>query len=257
MQDAIEELQEQVLSLMASVKKDSAGQSGAETQGHVGSSCTPPALTVLRQLHEEIPSGNKGKRCWCGACGIIETRLALAQVAVALSLVRRDAQGLVLAVVGLAPSELDRAVLPSPRGAILARDTVAGIVSNAILTDSSILAGTLLTLIDVNSTFHTCKRDSEMGSHCGTGTPSQSLPGTALPSSLQGPTLTQRVLLMVQEQENQTPVSSQVLLTELWPARPIPPPTAVLSQAQTPQAVNVQKEWKDQNSTDKEFMLLS
>lgn len=116
----------------------------------------------------------------------------------ALSLVGWDAQGLVLAVVRLAPSELNRAVLPSPRSAILARDTVAGIVSNAILTDSSILAGTLLTLIDVNSTFHTCKRDLEMGSHCRIGTPSQSLPGTAPPSSLQGPTLTQRVLLMVQ-----------------------------------------------------------
>lgn len=133
-----------------------------------------------------MPSGNKGKRCWCRAGGIIETRLALAQVAVALSLVGWDAQGLVLAIVSLAPSELDRAVLPSPGGAILARDTVAGIVSNAILTDSSILAGTLLTLIDVNSTFHTCKRDLEIGSHRGTGTPSQSLPGTALPSSLQG-----------------------------------------------------------------------
>lgn len=84
----------------------------------------------------------------------------------ALSLVSRDTQGLILAVMCLAPSELDRAVLPSPYNAILARGTVAGIVSNAILTDSSILAGTLLTLIDVNSTFHTCERDLEMGSHC-------------------------------------------------------------------------------------------
>lgn len=84
----------------------------------------------------------------------------------ALSLVGWDAQGLILAVMRLAPSELDRAVLPSPYNAILARDTVAGIVSNAILTDSSILAGTLLTLIDVNSTFHTCERDLETESHC-------------------------------------------------------------------------------------------
>lgn len=87
-------------------------------------------------------------------------------MAVALSLVGGDAQGLILAVMRLAPSELDRAVLPSPYNAILARGTVAGIVSNAILTDSSILAGTLLTLIDVNSTFHTCERDLETGSHC-------------------------------------------------------------------------------------------
>lgn len=198
MQDAIQELQKQVLSFMASVKKDSAGQSGSEAEGHAGSSCAPPARTVLGQLNEEIPSGSKGKRCWRRAGGIRETRLALAQVAVALSLVGWDAQGLVLAVVCLAPSELDRAVLPSPHNAILTRGTVAGIVSNAILTDSSILAGTLLTLIDVNSTFHTCERDLEMGSHRGTGTPSQSLLGTALPSSLQGaaasrsPTLTQR-----------------------------------------------------------------
>lgn len=176
-----------------------------------------------------MPSGNKGKRCWCRAGGIIETRLALAHVAVALSLVGWDAQGLVLAVVSLAPSELDRAVLPSPHGAILARDTVAGIVSNAILTDSSILAGTLLTLIDVNSTFHTCKRDLEMGSHRGTGTPSQSLPGTPSPGlsrqqlPARSPTLPQRVLLMKQEQENKTSVSSQVLFIELWPVSPNPP----------------------------------
>lgn len=154
---------------MASVKKDGAGQGGSEPEGHTGKllSCyLPPALIVHGQLNEEIPSGSKGKCCWCWACGIIETRLALAQVAVALSLVSRDTQGLILAVMCLAPSELDRAVLPSPYNAILARGTVAGIVSNAILTDSSILAGTLLTLIDVNSTFHTCERDLEMGSHC-------------------------------------------------------------------------------------------
>lgn len=65
MQDAIQELQEQVLSFTASVKKDSAGQGGSEAEGHAGCSCTPPALTVLGQLNEEIPSGSKGKRCWC------------------------------------------------------------------------------------------------------------------------------------------------------------------------------------------------
>lgn len=65
MQDAIQELQEQVLSFTASVKKDSAGQGGSEAEGHAGCSCTPPALTVLGQLNEEIPSGSKGKCCWC------------------------------------------------------------------------------------------------------------------------------------------------------------------------------------------------
>lgn len=217
MQDAIQELQEQVLGFTASVKKDSAGQSGSEAEGHAGPSRAPPALTVLGQLNEEIPSGSKGKRCWCGARGIIETRLALAQVAVALSLVGWDAQGLVLAVVSLAPSELDRAVLPSPRNAILARGTVAGIVSNAILTDSSILAGTLLTLIDVNSTFHTCERDLEMASHLGQGHPPRACQAQPCPVlsreqlPARSPTLTHRVLLMMQEQENQTSVSSQVL----------------------------------------------
>lgn len=215
-QDAIHELQEQELGSMAAVKQDSAGQSGSEAEGHAGSSCAPPALTVLGQLNEEKPSGSKGERCWCRACGIIETRLALAQVAVALSSVGWDAQGLVLAVVLLAPSELDRAVLPSPRDAILARGTVAGIVSNAILTDSSVLAGFLLTLIDVNSTFHTCRRDLEMGSHPGTALPA--LPREQLPA--RSPTLTQSILLMMQESENQISVSSQVLFTELWPVSP-------------------------------------
>lgn len=155
-------------------------------------------------------------------------------MAVALSLVGWDAQGLVLAVVRLAPSELDRAVLPSPRNAILARGTVAGIVSNAILTDSSILAGTLLTLIDVNSTFHTCERDSETGSHCGISLRDwDSLPEPARHSPTQlspGSSCQQRakhslqsVLLPMQEQENQTSVSSQVLFIELWPVSPHPP----------------------------------
>lgn len=68
MQNAIKELQEQVFSFMASVKKDGAGQGGSEPEGHTGKliSCyLPPALIVHGQLNEEIPSGSKGKRCWC------------------------------------------------------------------------------------------------------------------------------------------------------------------------------------------------
>lgn len=68
MQNAFKELQEQVLSFMASVKKDGAGQGGSEPEGHAGKliSCyVPPALIVHGQLNEEIPSGSKGKRCWC------------------------------------------------------------------------------------------------------------------------------------------------------------------------------------------------
>lgn len=157
-QEATRELQEKVLSWLASVEEDGIGEGGPEPESHTGLVPLwrlPGTLVVCSHVDEEVDTGCEGEGGWRGTGGAIETRVAAAQVAVGLRLVGGDAQGLVLATVVLAPSQLHRAVLPTPGNAVWTKDAMADVVSDAIFAGSSVLAGVVFALVNVSGTLHT------------------------------------------------------------------------------------------------------
>lgn len=137
--------------MVASVEKEPVEKSRPEPESYADS-VTTCVLIIRRCVDQEVAVVREGEGSWGGAGEPVKSRRTLAQVAVGLRLVGGDTQSPVLAVVGVAPRELHRAVLPTPGYAVWVEDATADIVSDGVFAGPSIFTRVALAFIYLGGT---------------------------------------------------------------------------------------------------------